>query len=180
MRRKNLTVLLFAALICLLMMPGCSAGKGSDKVRLIEQELSKIYQQDKKINVFSTSELSNGEIVAFSLSDAQSKCGLAVLKPLENSQYELKSVAQFEQLTKRATDIYVKYIDAYDEGTVPTSYLVILSLNPELSEIKWTTLEGEPERYVVDANPSMTVIALKQEPFTGEYLFYDKSGGLIE
>jgi len=150
----------------------------TDMSTLIENSLSKQYEENKQIKIFDTYEISDYKIVGFTLVGSE-KCGFAVLRQYGNSGYELISVTRYEQLTKRALDIFVKYIDLYDEKHKVMSYLVVLSLNAELSKIKMTIDDGEPIYREINSNPSLTVIEFPDEPFMGEYLFYDKSGNLI-
>ncbi|CAM5180555.1 hypothetical protein UACE39S_06448 [Ureibacillus acetophenoni] len=148
---------------------------------LIEDALSKQYDKKNKVNIFNSHKLNNYEIIGFTIAGSDDY-GYAVLKQDENSKVELLKIDLHNKMVKRAHDIFIDYIDLFSEesdfGTQP--YLVIISMNEELSKIKWT-IDGEtqPDKEI-NTSPSLTVLEYPIGSTTAEYIFYDEMGNIIQ
>ncbi|EPR07737.1 hypothetical protein [Ruminiclostridium papyrosolvens] len=179
-RRSKLIIItiIFVALISAIInsMPD----KSTDMSKLIEKTLSKQYKDKTKIGIFDTYEVLDYKIAGF-IEVGSDKCGFSVLKQDINSRFELISVNRFDRLMKRALDTYIQYIDLKDEKYELgfERYLVILSMNPELSRIKMTVDDGKPIYKEIKSTPSLTVLKYPIEATNAEYLFYDKAGKLL-
>ncbi|WP_040950708.1 hypothetical protein [Gorillibacterium massiliense] len=157
-----------------------SRNTGHDKVTLIGNHLSKQYKAKTLIKIFDNQEIYDKEIVGFTIVEEEQKCAFAVMQNNGHSNYKLIKLIPFEKLITRASDIYIQYIDLFDEKNEIVPYLVVLSLNADLSKIEMTVKDGKTIDKEIDANPSLTLIKLPIEDFTGEYLFYDRMGNLIK
>lgn len=179
-RRSKLIIItiIFIALVSAIInsMPD----KSTDMYKLIEKSLSRHYKEKTQINIFDTYKVSDYKIAGFTQVGSD-KCGFAVLKQDSNSRFELTSISRFDQLTQRALDTYINYIDLKDEKYKLgfEQYLVILSLNPKLSRIKMTVDDGKPMYKEIKSTPSLTVLEYPLGATHGEYLFYDKAGNAL-
>lgn len=181
-KKKTWVIILSILFVGYLAVMGIySRNLSKDMTKLIEKAISKRYDEKKQIDIFTTYEIYDNIVVGFTLAGKeQSKSGYAVLEKLDHSRYKLKKVNRLEDLTKRALDIYIDYISVFDEKHELESYLLVIGMNAELSKVKLTINDGKPINKEVDSNPSLTLVELPNEPYEGEYLFYDKSGNLIE
>jgi hypothetical protein len=74
----------------------------------------------------------------------------------------------------------VSYL-SYTKGDESSNNLVVLSNNPQLSQIGWTNKDnGDVRRIKVNTNPSITMIEIPEYNHESEYMFYDKGGQIIE
>ena len=181
-KKKTGVIVLFILIVGFLaVMVIYSRNSSKDMTTLIEKAISKRYDEKKQIDIFTTYEIYDNVVVGFTLAGKeQSKSGYAKLEKLNHSRYKLIKVNRFEDLTKRALDIYIDYISVFDDNHELKSYLLVIGMNAELSKIELTINDGEPINKEVDSNPSLTLLELPNEPYEGEYLFYDKSGKQIE
>ena len=90
---------------------------------LIEDALSKQYREKEQITIIDTYEISDYILVAFAPIDSE-KNGFAVLQKNNNSRYKLLKLVPFEDLTKRAVDIYIDYLDLYTKNQELVSCLL--------------------------------------------------------
>lgn len=181
-RRKRWAIVLSAGLIVgivtatiIYLVP-----KTGEKITLIEKSLAKQTDHKQQIQIFQSTTIKDYEIDGFTPADEPAKVGFALLKKHSPTRYEMLRLTRFEKLTKRATDIYIRYVDLRMEKGESVPYLIVLSLNPDLTTIKVTGKDGATATEKVTANPSMTVIELPTEASTVEYLFYDAAGNVIQ
>lgn len=152
----------------------------TDIAKLIEFNFSQKYEENiNNIKIVDTYDIYDKKIVGFTYDDNK-KCSIAFLKRNGDSKYEMIRVKRYEILATRNLDIFYDYIYIYDENEEYARYLVVFSMNPELSKIKLTINGWETTYKEIISNPSITVLKIPEYNFTGEYLFYDKSGNLIE
>ncbi len=151
-----------------------------DHKTLIEKDISRQYNKTKQIEIFTEQNLKHYTITGFTLTGEESaKAGIAVIKEEDNSKPELIKTYRFEKLTKRAQDIYVAYVDLFQEEKEQYPYLAVISTNPALSLITMNFDNNTANQLKVDGNPSLTMIEFPDETAGGEYQFFDAAGNVI-
>lgn len=145
---------------------------------LIEKSLSEQYEEDIKIKIFETYEVFNYKIIGFTIEENE-KCSFAVLEQDGDLKYKLIRLDKYEKLLKRGLDIYVQYIDLYNDNLELDNYMIVLSMNAELSKIEKSLNDGKPTYYNIASSPSMTVLKFPLEASEVQYIFYDRLGNEI-
>lgn len=147
----------------------------TDKVGIIEEYLSEIFKEDQNIEIINTDVVLNNEIMGFKYGE-YNQFGFAVIKK-EDSKYYLSKCYLRERMAKRATGVYVQYLDLSDEQK-SVSYMVILNLNDKLTEMEFS-VDGNKLNFV-DINPAPSITVIETPTSNYKYLFYDAFNNIIE
>lgn len=150
----------------------------TDIPELIEKSLSKQYEENFQIEIFETYEIFNYKIIGFTIVE-NGKCAFAVLEQDKESRYKLIRLDKYEKLIKRGLDIYVQYVDLYNEKLELKNYMIVLSMNAELSKIEMSVNDGKPTYHNITTSPSMTVLEFPTKASEVRYIFYDRLGDEI-
>lgn len=175
-----LIITMVIILVCLAVIFINSPKSSIDPSALIEDALSKQYKKKNPIKIFNSHSINNYEIIGFTITGSDD-FGYAVLKQDENSSFELIKIDLLNKMVKRAHDIFIDYIDLFPEkyNFETQQYIVIISMNEELSKIQWT-INGETQTYKeINSSPSLTVLEYPIGSTTAEYIFYDEKGNII-
>lgn len=146
--------------------------------QLIEKSLTNQYNENIQIEIFDTLEIFNYKLIGFTIAGTE-KCSFAVLEHEGESRYKIIRLDKYEKLLARGLDIYVQHIDLYDEKMELKNYLIILSMNAELSKIEKNINGKNPIYYNISSSPSMTLLEYTNESEI-QYNFYDYLGGQIK
>lgn len=164
-------ILLVMAYLYILIIRNVSTDKGG----IIEEYLTEIFKEDQNIEIINTDVVLNNEIVGFQYGEGN-QFGFAVFKK-EDSKYYLSKCYLQEQMAKRATDVYVQYLDLSDEQK-SVSHMVILNLNDKLTGMEFNVDGNKLD--VVDINPAPSISVIETPTSSYKYLFYDAFNNMIE
>ena len=81
-------------------------------------------------------------------------------------------------MIKRATDIYIKYVDLFNNQNELVPYLVVLNLDDNLSGINFTKDNGKSSFVNIDSAPPVYIIEIDSFAAT-TYLFLDAYNNLL-
>lgn len=143
--------------------------------RIIEEYLFDKSNEKANITIFSHETVFDYKILGFQM--LGSNYGFTVFK-VKDSQYTLLYCFTYHEMVKRATDVFIKYVDLFDAQNNLVSYLIVLSLNDMLSEIQKFENNNTPIIYTIEKNPSITLVRYPTDTST-EYIFFDKFHNII-
>ncbi|NLL01183.1 MAG: hypothetical protein GX271_11065 [Clostridiales bacterium] len=172
MSKKILLSIILAAIIIVVSFLAIhkSSNSSINVCELIERGISKQYKEKVEIDIFDTYEIFDSKIIGFTAFDNK-KCSFALLKQKEE-EYQLINVQKFDGFIDRGIDIYLQYINLYNEKQELKSYMIILSMNDELSKIE-ILIDEKINIFEAGVMPYMKVIELPNDDFDMKYTFYD-------
>jgi hypothetical protein len=180
MKNKKLLAALALGLIlvvCAVFIVSRPSMYGNDTASM-QALIAKELDTEKALEVFDTIDIDDVRVAGYVMEKVQ--LGYALFKKNASGNYELTLVKNPNKTVPRALDIAVSYL-SYTKGDESSNNLVVLSNNPQLSQIGWTNKDnGDVRRIKVNANPSITMIEIPEYNHESEYLFYDKGGQIIE
>lgn len=172
-----LTIIIFIIASGILYVKDRQKVYGNDAVSirmLIEKEL----EMTKGIEIIDTVDLGSYRITGYSVNGIQ--FNYATFRKNRKGDYE--PVSLVKTTADRARQVFIGYHSQVEEGGITAvQYLVILSSNEELREIRFTGLPGQNPvvpSILVETSPSMHIEAFPTASRKG-YGFYDASGNPI-
>jgi hypothetical protein len=168
-------VLLIVAAILIFALGSRPKMYGND-IASMETMIAQQLKTDETVTVFDTIDVEKCRYAGYIAGETQ--YAYAQFKANEHGDYELVEVKRASHLVRRAFDVSVSYSSLIKENeTESTSYLVVVSSNPQLADIEWV-IGGDIRRYPVDSNPSIHVFELPGQ--FSQYFFYDQSGSKMD